>query len=88
MVDLSLSDLAGRFEGLSKFSDAIQNMDQTVSCDRADRSSVEAAIQELAGRVDAIAARFPGNEMVRDLAPKIKAQQRANLLNQTGWASS
>ena len=60
MVDLSLSDLAGRFEGLSEFTNAIEKIDKIISCDRDDPASVEAAIQELNRRVEAIAARFPG----------------------------
>jgi hypothetical protein len=70
--------LAEAGEGLKAFQDEVIE----AGFDPDDPASVEAAIQHVEATVDAKVARFRGNALVREAADQIKAECRANILQQ------
>ncbi|SOE97276.1 hypothetical protein SAMN05414139_10374 [Burkholderia sp. D7] len=76
--------LAEAGEGLK----ALQEDVITTGFDPDDPVSVEAAIQHVEDTIDAKVARFYGNALVREAANQIKAECRANILQQVEAAGT
>ena len=76
--------LAEAGEGLK----ALQEEVIEAGFDPDDPVSVQAAIQHVDDTIDAKVARFRGNALVREAADQIKAECRANILQQVEAAST
>ena len=70
--------LAEAGEGLKGLQDEVIE----TGFDPDDSASVQAAIQHVDDTIDAKVARFRGNALVREAADQIKAECRANILQQ------
>jgi hypothetical protein len=82
--DKVLRLLAEAGEGLK----VLQEEVITAGFDPDDPASVAAAIQHVENTIDAKVARFRGNALVREAADQIKAECRANILQQVEAAST
>jgi hypothetical protein len=71
-------------EGLKALQDEVVE----AGFDPDDPASVQAAIQHVEATIDAKVARFQGNALVREAADQIKAECRANILQQVEAAST
>jgi hypothetical protein len=76
--------LAEAGEGLKALQDEVIE----AGFDPDDPTSVQAAIQHVEDTIDAKVARFRGNALVREAADQIKAECRANILQQVEAAST
>lgn len=74
------NELSNTLEEAAAFNERLEAMDSSVSFDWADPVSLESAIRMINGRVDAIASFYPSNQMVLDLAGKVKQAQREQIL--------
>jgi hypothetical protein len=76
--------LAEAGEGLKALQDEVIE----AGFDPDDPASVQAAIQHVDDTIDAKVARFRGNALVREAADQIKAECRANILQQVEAAGT
>ena len=84
LSDALTRTLAEAGEGLK----VLQEEVITAGFDPDEPASVEAAIQHVEATIDAKVARFYGNALVREAADKIKAEGRANILQQVEAAGT
>lgn len=76
--------LAEAGEGLKALQDEVIE----ASFDPDDPASVQAAIEHVDATIDAKVARFHGNALVQEAADQIKAECRANILQQVEAATT
>jgi hypothetical protein len=84
LSDALTQTLAEAGEGLK----VLQEEVITAGFDPDDPASVQAAIQHVEDTIDAKVARFYGNTLVRAAADQIKAECRANILQQVEAAGT
>jgi hypothetical protein len=84
LSDALTRTLAEAGEGLK----VLQEEVITAGFDPDEPASVEAAIQHVEATIDAKVARFRDNALVREAADQIKAECRANILQQVEAAST
>jgi hypothetical protein len=84
LADDVLQILAEAGEGLKALQDEVIE----AGFDPDDPASVQAAIQHVEATIDAKVARFRGNRLVEEAADAIKAECRANILQQVEAAST
>jgi hypothetical protein len=84
LSDELTATLAEAGEGLK----VLQEEVITAGFDPDDPASVQAAIQHVEDTIDGKIARFRGNALVREAADQIKAECRANILQQVEGAST
>ena len=79
-----LDKLTREMDELAKFTKSIDGNLTTVTLDPDDPASVQAAVRQMEGAVDAKAAPYRSNKLVMDLASKSKEQFRQAIQSKKG----